>query len=106
MRATLCSALLPLSLVVCADAVGAEPGPARSALERITFKRTTPCPENGKSRGACPGWEIDHINPLCAGGADHRSNMQWIRREDHRLKTLVDVRECRRRKAPAYSPSP
>jgi hypothetical protein len=25
-----------------------------------------------------------------------RSNLQWIRKEDHRFKTLVDVRECRK----------
>lgn len=33
---------------------------------------------------------------LCAGGADRPSNMQWITREDHRFKTLVDVKECRK----------
>lgn len=68
----------------------------RSAAERAAFVRATPCPATGLRRGACQGWEVDHILPLCAGGADHRSNMQWIRADDHRFKTLVDVRECRR----------
>lgn len=70
----------------------------RSAAERLAFIRHNPCPATGLRRGACPGWEVDHIVPLCARGPDHRTNMQWIRKEDHRLKTLVDVRECRRRK--------
>lgn len=70
----------------------------RSTAERHAFTREQPCPATGQRRGACPGWEVDHIRPLCAGGADHRSNLQWIRKEDHRFKTLVDVRECRRDK--------
>jgi hypothetical protein len=28
-------------------------------------------------RGACPGYVIDHINPLECGGADAPFNMQW-----------------------------
>ena len=68
----------------------------RSAAERLAFIRENPCPSTSQRRGACPGWEVDHILPLCAGGADARHNMQWIRKDDHRFKTLVDVRECRR----------
>jgi hypothetical protein len=30
----------------------------------------------GKSRGACPGYIIDHVKPLECGGADAPSNMQ------------------------------
>lgn len=60
------------------------------------FKAQEPCPATGRARGACPGWEVDHITPLCAGGPDHHSNMQWISVEDHRFKTFVDVRECRK----------
>ena len=63
------------------------------------FKALQPCPATGRARGACPGWEVDHIIPLCAGGPDHFENMQWITVDDHRFKTFVDVRECRRRRA-------
>lgn len=35
-----------------------------------------------------------------------RWNMQWITREDHRFKTLVDVRECRRHTSPSTVASP
>ena len=70
----------------------------RSRTEVQRFKQMEPCPETGRSRGACPGWQVDHITPLCAGGADKSWNMQWIRTDDHRMKTHVDVRECRKMK--------
>src|SRR5262245_13178564 len=41
------------------------------------FQREHPCPSNGKATGACPGYVKDHIKPLCAGGRDDTSNMQW-----------------------------
>nr|WP_315471728.1 HNH endonuclease signature motif containing protein [uncultured Rhodoferax sp.] len=41
---------------------------------------------------------MDHIIPLCAGGADSAENLQWLTREDHKAKTRIDVRECRRLK--------
>ena len=69
----------------------------RSAAEVRAFRAEHPCPVTGRTRGACPGWEVDHIIALCAGGPDKRSNMHWLSKEDHRFKTLVDVRECRRK---------
>jgi hypothetical protein len=27
---------------------------------------------------ACPGYVVDHIMPLCAGGADDPANMMWM----------------------------
>lgn len=67
----------------------------RSTVERHAFVKKVACPATGKHRLPCPGWQIDHIEPLCAGGADHRSNMQWLTIEDHKAKTKVDVRTCR-----------
>jgi hypothetical protein len=49
----------------------------RSATAKNAFKRQQPCPATGKSRGACPGYVIDHVKPLECGGADAPSNMQW-----------------------------
>lgn len=76
--------------------------PARIDRDRSqvrAFRADNPCPATGLKRGTCPGWHVDHVIALCAGGADRPHNMQWITREDHRFKTLVDVRECRRTKA-------
>lgn len=77
-------------------AAPAEAKPHRSAAEVLAFKRHNPCPSTGRQRGACPGFEVDHITPLCAGGPDTQANMQWLSVDDHRFKTRVDVRECRR----------
>lgn len=69
--------------------------PVRSAAEILAFKRSTPCPSTGQRRGACPGHQVDHITPLCAGGQDNHTNMQWLTIEAHREKTRDDVRACR-----------
>lgn len=67
----------------------------RSAAEVAAFKRANPCPATGLRRGSCPGYEVDHIEPLCAGGPDTRENMQWLTVAEHRVKTRFDVRTCR-----------
>ena len=77
----------------------------RSAAERLAFIRENPCPATGLRRGACPGFEVDHVRPLCAGGEDSRGNMQWIAVSDHRFKTHVDVRECRKLRRWAAEPA-
>ena len=71
----------------------------RDAAQVRAFRAEHPCPSTGLKRGACPGWDVDHITPLCAGGADHPSNLQWLAKDDHKWKTFVDVRECRKAKA-------
>lgn len=45
------------------------------------FKTKHPKPNDGHA------YDIDHVKPLKAGGADKPSNMQWIRTEDHRKKS-------------------
>jgi hypothetical protein len=45
---------------------------ARAAFQRIYHR-----PSTDKPRGACPGCVVDHVIPLCAGGADDPLNMQW-----------------------------
>lgn len=77
----------------------------RSAAEVLAFKHHNPCPATGLRRGACPGWEVDHVRPLCMGGPDTQANMQWLTVADHRFKTLVDVRECRKYRKMADTPA-
>ena len=50
---------------------------ARNVKARDQFKHSHPCPSTGRSSGACPGYVIDHVEPLKRGGADSPSNMQW-----------------------------
>ena len=89
------AALLCLALALAAGPALAEPIKRDRAQVRA-FRADNPCPATGQIRGACPGYHVDHIIPLCAGGADRPVNMQWITREDHAWKTFVDVRECRK----------
>lgn len=85
-----------LCLAVAFLAVPADARIPRDRAQVRAFRAEHPCPATGLKRGACSGWHVDHIIALCAGGEDHPRNMQWITKEDHRFKTLVDVRECRR----------
>lgn len=87
------SKLLATALAVCLAAAAI--AGKRSSAVRAEFQRSHPCPVNGATRGKCPGWEIDHVVALCAGGADATTNMQWLTREDHRAKTRLDVMHCR-----------
>lgn len=90
---------LLLAAVVCTlVAPATEARTERDRAQVRTFRAENPCPATGRTRGPCAGWEIDHAVPLCAGGADHPSNLQWLRKEDHRFKTLVDVKECRKKR--------
>lgn len=94
-------ALLVLALALAPFAADARIPRDRSEVR--AFRAVNPCPATGRARGVCPGWHVDHVIALCAGGPDHRSNMQWITREDHRFKTFIDVRECRKsRRWPAH----
>jgi hypothetical protein len=68
--------------------------PKRSTEAKDLFKHSHPCPSTGKSRGACPGYVIDHIIPLCAGGADAPSNMQWQTAAAAKAKDATERREC------------
>lgn len=44
---------------------------------KAKFRRLNPCPSTGEVRGRCPGYVIDHVEPLCDGGADASDNMAW-----------------------------
>ena len=42
----------------------------REPAQRSAFTQQHPCPSTLKTKGRCPGYVVDHIKPLCAGGAD------------------------------------
>lgn len=62
----------------------------RSRAARADFQRTHPCPSTGKSSGACPGYVIDHVQPLKRGGADAPSNMQWQTTQEAKIKDRTE----------------
>lgn len=69
---------------------------SRSKSEVRHFKSQYPCPATGKSKGSCPGYVVDHKVPLCAGGADHPSNMQWQTTEAAKIKDRQERKQCSR----------
>jgi hypothetical protein len=49
----------------------------RSSAAKHSFERQHPCPSTGRTSGRCPGYVVDHVEPLECGGADSPGNMQW-----------------------------
>lgn len=72
---------------------------ARSATDVRHFKHAHPCPSTGKIHGKCPGYVVDHIIPICAGGPDHPGNMQWQDIKASKQKDKEERRTCRNRRA-------
>jgi len=58
----------------------------RSQRAVHSFRSAHPCPATGRTRGACPGYQVDHRVPLYQGGSDAPSNMQWLSTEQHKAK--------------------
>lgn len=82
--------LLALALALPAQAC------LHSSQARAQFMRAHPCPLTGKPSGACKGWVVDHVVPLCAGGADKPANMQWQTRADSLEKDKLERKQCAR----------
>ena len=70
---------------------------ARSRAARRAFVKSHPCPATGKTYGACPGWQVDHIVPLKCGGADSPANMQWLTKAAHTAKTRREAGMCQKK---------
>ena len=83
-----------LIFVLASLSIAADAAP-RSHAVVSEFKRLQPCPATGTRRGRCPGFVVDHITPLCAGGADQPSNMQWQTIKASKLKDRQERRLCR-----------
>lgn len=86
------------AFLIALAVVGAtQAAPPRSRTVRAEFMRANPCPATGATRGACPGFQVDHREALICGGKDELANLQWITIEDHKAKTRVEVKLCRPR---------
>lgn len=91
---------LPLLLSALALSLATLPADAktpRSSSAKTAFKKIQPCPATGSSKGACPGYVIDHVVPLDCGGADAPENMQWQSVADAKAKDRWERKGCRRR---------
>jgi hypothetical protein len=68
----------------------------RSPSVKRGFQLTHPCPANGRTSGACPGYVKDHVIPLVCGGPDAVSNMQWQTTGDAKAKDKWETKGCAR----------
>ena len=58
------------------------------------FRVDHPCPVTGKTMGPCPGWVVDHLYPLCAGGRDRPDNMAWQQERAAYAKDRIERELC------------
>lgn len=87
-------AVMFLSLVFASLASNADARSPRDSKARAEFMKLQPCPATGKTRGACPGYVVDHVMPIACGGADDPSNMQWQTTAEARAKDKVERKGC------------
>lgn len=86
--------MIALIAIFLAASCASEPV-QRSNKARHDFARQTTCPSTGANKLPCPGYIIDHVKPLCAGGTDVPANMQWQTVADARAKDRLEKAECR-----------
>ena len=71
---------------------------ARDPAQVRAFRKSFPCPSTGKTTGACQGWVVDHVVPLCWGGKDIPANMQWQEVRQSYLKDRFEREACAMKK--------
>jgi 5-methylcytosine-specific restriction endonuclease McrA len=84
-----------IAVALALFATNADATTPRGRSARAVFMHEHPCPTNGRHRGACPGWQVDHVIPLKCNGPDTPTNMQWLTVEEHKAKTRSEARWCR-----------
>lgn len=89
-------ALILLASVAAGGEIVRDPAQVRA------FRANHPCPATGKTTGACKGWVVDHMIPLCAGGADRPENMQWQDKRAGLQKDKLEWYMCRRLKGACH----
>jgi len=70
------------------------PAFARDPSQVRKFRKTHPCPATQRTYGACPGYVVDHIVPLCGGGPDWPQNMAWQTRAESKIKDKRELSYC------------
>ena len=87
-------AILLLTILALATARATTRDPAQVRH----FRHDHACPATGVFIGACPGWVVDHIIPLCLGGVDEPRNMQWQNKVEGLAKDKLEWEACRKAK--------
>jgi hypothetical protein len=66
----------------------------RSTGASRAFQTQNPCPSTGAATGACPGYVVDHVEPLGCGGIDAPENMQWQSVAEAKAKDKWERNDC------------
>jgi hypothetical protein len=74
--------------------LAAAPAFARDPAVVRAFRKDHPCPSTQRTTGACPGWVVDHLWPLCAGGPDAVWNMAWQELAASKRKDRIERQAC------------
>lgn len=103
--------LIAIALMGCTPAIAGDPAPAgrvagpvgvatpRDPATVYAFRKANACPSTGKlGMGACPGWVVDHVLPLCLGGPDVVQNMQWQEVRQSYIKDVFERQMCATKK--------
>ncbi|WP_198328237.1 HNH endonuclease signature motif containing protein [Methylovulum psychrotolerans] len=86
--------LISIFIILALAASAVEAKQERSQAAKDLFKRSHPCPSNGNDHGSCPGYVIDHVEPLACGGKDAPENMQWQTETEGKAKDKWERKGC------------
>jgi hypothetical protein len=78
---------------------------ARDPTQVRAFRKLNPCPATQLTKGACPGYVVDHIIPLCIGGPDEPRNLQWQSKSVSLSKDKLEWEVCRKYRKSCPKPS-
>ena len=79
-----------IAITPCTPGRGGTGHQIRSRNERTAFQRSHPCPSTGNTRGACPGYVVDHRIPLVCCGPNNTANLQWQTTKDAKTKDRTE----------------
>lgn len=86
---------LVIAVLISTFGLSAQAVTNRSSVEKRLFQKATICPSSGVAGvQSCKGHVMDHIIPLCAGGADRAYNMMYQTKAASMLKDKDEIRIC------------
>jgi hypothetical protein len=66
----------------------------RHTAQANAFRKANACPVTNKIQARCPGWVVNHIEPLACGGTDVPANMEWEQRAPSYKRDAFERRVC------------
>lgn len=86
--------VLAWAIAIAAATIAQEPTP-RHRAPIAAFRKANPCPSTGLTTGKCVGFVVDHLRPLCFGGADSVENLAWQEIQESYKKDAFERAACR-----------